>query len=208
MEAAYAVVLFNDYMKTETEIAELLGLTKNTVSQILRADPAIVKEKPEGTIREGVKTHIAGALAKIADREIKAGRNNVDLFTRFSPKTLEYTRTIEVLIRVKGVNFPAGRDGLIEKLSDLTVEGRSLKNLLEEMDASLFPMKNPSELLHWIKQQLKNGYNYPQLPDTPARKRHCPAFLGGQAGDRKRFESFHQPKKFSTNRFHMPYIAP
>jgi len=64
------------------------------------------------------------------------------------PKTLEYTWPIEVLIRVKGVNFPAGRDGLTEKLSDLTVEGRSLKNLLEEMDASLFPVKSPSELLH------------------------------------------------------------
>jgi len=33
MEAAYAVVLFNDYMKTETEIAELSVLTQNTVSR-------------------------------------------------------------------------------------------------------------------------------------------------------------------------------
>ncbi|NOX38837.1 MAG: bacterio-opsin activator [Calditrichaeota bacterium] len=157
MEAAYTVVLFNDYMKTEAEIAEMLGLTRNTVAQILRAVPEIVKEKLEGTIKDSVKTHTAGALAKIAYQEIKEGRENIDFLTYFSQKTLEavgYTWPIEVLVRLKGVDFPANREVLLEKLSDLSVEGRPLPELLRQMDATVFPVQSPSQLLHHIKEML------------------------------------------------------
>jgi len=43
--AAFAVVLREEYIKTEDEIAQIVGLTKNTVRNILRADPSLVMEK-------------------------------------------------------------------------------------------------------------------------------------------------------------------
>ena len=76
MEAAYVVVLFNENLKTETEIAEMLGLTRNTVAQILQAAPEIVKEKLKRGLQQSGKTHIAGALAKTAYQEIKAERRS------------------------------------------------------------------------------------------------------------------------------------
>lgn len=43
--AAYAIVLKEEYMKTYEEIAERVGLTKNTVRNILRADPELAFQK-------------------------------------------------------------------------------------------------------------------------------------------------------------------
>jgi probable regulatory domain-containing protein len=43
--AAYVVVLREEYLRTEEEIAQKVGLTKNTVRSILRADPTLAMEK-------------------------------------------------------------------------------------------------------------------------------------------------------------------
>jgi probable regulatory domain len=43
--SAYVIVLREEYLKTEEEIAEKVGLTKNTVRNILRADPTLAMEK-------------------------------------------------------------------------------------------------------------------------------------------------------------------
>jgi probable regulatory domain-containing protein len=72
IEACYAVVLRDRYMKTETEIAEFLGLTKQTVRNILKADPDIVLDILEDEFKKKeLKTHVAGGLAKLAYRKIK-----------------------------------------------------------------------------------------------------------------------------------------
>ncbi len=70
-EAAYVVVLANDYQKTEAEIAEHLGITRQTVRNILRADTETVMKRLEGELREKtLKAHIAGGLAKLAYEEL------------------------------------------------------------------------------------------------------------------------------------------
>ncbi|RKZ20685.1 regulatory domain protein [bacterium] len=72
MESAYAVVLHELANKTEDEIAEFLGITKQTVRNILRADTETVMKRLEGELREKTaKAHVAGGLAKLAFKEIK-----------------------------------------------------------------------------------------------------------------------------------------
>jgi probable regulatory domain-containing protein len=43
--AAFVIVLHEEYIKSESEIAEYVGLTKNTVRNILRADPQLALYK-------------------------------------------------------------------------------------------------------------------------------------------------------------------
>ncbi len=72
MESAYAIVLHELANKTEDEIAEFLGITKQTVRNILRADTETVMKRLEGELREKTaKAHVAGGLAKLAFKEIK-----------------------------------------------------------------------------------------------------------------------------------------
>ena len=52
MSASYAVVYAYDKHYTAEKIAEILGLTKQTVQNILRADPEAVKTKLEEIIKE------------------------------------------------------------------------------------------------------------------------------------------------------------
>ena len=72
-EAAYVVVLANDYQKTEADIAEYLGITRQTVRNILRADTETVMKRLEGELQEKtLKAHIAGGLAKLAYEKLKS----------------------------------------------------------------------------------------------------------------------------------------
>ncbi len=160
MEACYAIVLYNDYMKTDTQIAEFLGLTRNTVTQILRADPELFRAKMEGQLEEKVKTHTAGALAKIAYEEIKQGRDNIQFMNFFMEKALEavgYTWPIEVLVRIKGVPFPVEKTVLQEKLAGLQIKERPAAELLEKIPAEKYPLNSPAELLHELRIALEQA---------------------------------------------------
>jgi probable regulatory domain-containing protein len=63
--AAFVIVLREEYVKSELEIAEFVGLTKNTVRNILRADPQLalykLKHLEELTAeqKKELKVHIA-----------------------------------------------------------------------------------------------------------------------------------------------------
>lgn len=80
MAASYAVVLSREAMKTEDDIAEFLGTTKQTVRHMLQADEELVKrrlERDEALSSEEMKkssyrAHTAGGLAKLAYKEIRA----------------------------------------------------------------------------------------------------------------------------------------
>ncbi|GAQ94346.1 probable regulatory domain-containing protein [Thermodesulfovibrio aggregans] len=78
--AAYTIVLKEKFLKTEEEIASLVGITKNTVRMILRADPEIalkkIKELEEGfpETKKELKVHTAGAIARLAYKEISSGQ--------------------------------------------------------------------------------------------------------------------------------------
>lgn len=69
-EASYVVVLKEELMKTNREIAETLGITEQTVRNILQADEEEVKRYIGGET-EKVDEHKAGGIAKLAYKNIK-----------------------------------------------------------------------------------------------------------------------------------------
>ncbi len=71
LEAAYVIILHEEHHKTKDEIASELGLTKQTVSNILSSDPEQVMSKIKGELEEDKKIHVAGGLAKLAYKEVK-----------------------------------------------------------------------------------------------------------------------------------------
>ena len=77
MEASYVVVLKESGMKTEDENARLLGIARQTVRNILSADPETVLKKLEGERSEReLKTHIAGGIARLAYAKLKQESNS------------------------------------------------------------------------------------------------------------------------------------
>ncbi len=75
LEAAYAIVLQKERLWDVKKIAAYLGLTENTVRNILRADPEKLKAKIEALqkgekLEKDVRVHTAGALAKMAYKQV------------------------------------------------------------------------------------------------------------------------------------------
>ena len=158
LEAAYSVVLANEYLKTESEIAEFLGLTRQTVRNILRADPELVIKKLEGELKEkDLKAHTAGGLAKLAYQEIKEGRDHLTIFADLviqSSEALGITWPIEVLRRLKGIDFPVTKEVLLKKLEGIKIQDKSMEELLEKLN---YPIKSPAHLLKEIRINLENA---------------------------------------------------
>jgi len=73
MEAAYVLVLSERHKKSIDEIAKFLGVTRSTVSSILRASEEEVLQRLKGTAKD-IDVHIAGGLAKIAYKTLKRKR--------------------------------------------------------------------------------------------------------------------------------------
>lgn len=78
MEAVYVVLLHEIERKTAKEIAAALGLTPQTVQNILRAKPEFARKRLEALMSgelesadEETRTHMAGALAKLAYEEMR-----------------------------------------------------------------------------------------------------------------------------------------
>ncbi len=156
LEAAYAVVLANEYLKTEDEIAAFTGLTRQTVRNILRADPELVLKKLEGELQEkSVKAHTAGGLAKLAYQEIKEGRDNLSIFADLvmqGADALGIAWPIEVLKRIKGMDFPIEKEELKERLKGLKIKDKFIETLLEGLS---YPLKSPAQLLKELRMQLE-----------------------------------------------------
>ncbi len=155
MVASYAVVLKEFALKTEDEIAEFTGVSRQTIRNILRADENLGLKKIMGEIEsKDVKVHTAGSLAKLALKEIKEGRDHIVIFSKafeIAYESLGITWPIEVLRRIKGLDFPVEKDQLLERLAGLTIEGKSSEEILEQIS---YPVASPAELLHKIKQVL------------------------------------------------------
>ncbi len=160
--AAFAVVLREEFLKTEEEIAEQVGLTKQTVRNILRADPDLalykIKHLDELTQEEKkeLKVHTAGGIAKLAYKLVKEGHEEPKIFLEYctqAAEALDVPWAYMVLKRIKGVDFPIqSPEDIKDKLDGIMIKGRKAEEVIQEIE---YPIKNPAELLHRIKENLK-----------------------------------------------------
>lgn len=162
--ASFVVVLKEEYMKTDEEIAQKVGLTKNTVKNILRADPELALQKIkslETLISEEVKElkiHTAGGIAKLAYKEIKEGHEAQTLLYYCSLVATELVRALDIpwayllLKRSKGIKYPINSPAeLKEKIKDLVIKGFSFEEISDNIH---YPIKSPAMLIHEVKQYL------------------------------------------------------
>ncbi len=164
--SCFAVVLREEYLKSENEIAEKVGLTRNTVRNILRADPnnALYKIQHMDDLSEDekkyLKVHTAGGIAKLAYRLVKEGQEAQTLL-EFCRELAETTVQVvgespwayTVLKRTKGLTYPlTGPEVLEERLGDLSILGVSGRELVQTLH---YPIKNPAQLLREVKEALK-----------------------------------------------------
>jgi probable regulatory domain-containing protein len=156
MEASYAVVLQDMANKTEAEIAEFLGSTRQTVRNMLRAEPELVLKKLEGELEEKTpRAHTAGGLAKLAYKEIKEGRENLTMFLHLlqvASESLGVFWPVEILRRMKGADFPLGKEELLERLKGLKIKEKNIEEILEKLS---YPVKSPADLLAQIRENLE-----------------------------------------------------
>ena len=163
--AVFVVVLKEEFVKTDEEIASKVGLTKNTVRNILRADPELAIQKIkalEELVNEEVrelKVHTAGGIAKLAYKEIKEGHDAQTFFYYSSTlaedllKGLDIPWAYLVLRKTKGIKYPiTSPEELKEKLDGLTIKGFSAEEIIKSIQ---YPIKTPAVLIHEIKEYLK-----------------------------------------------------
>ncbi|MGB9790010.1 MAG: hypothetical protein ACPLTP_05185 [Thermotoga caldifontis] len=84
--ACIAVVLKQEYAKSDEFIAQYLGTSSATVKNILKADPKAVKKRLEDIDKfceeekKDLKVHTAGAVAKLAYKLVKRESGTGTLF--------------------------------------------------------------------------------------------------------------------------------
>ncbi len=163
--AVYAVVLREEYNKIEDDIANEIGLTRQTVRNILRADPELamkkIEEMQELVEEEGkeMKVHTAGGIAKLAYRLIKEGQEESNIFLEYSTQVMEHFSeevpwAYKVLkaIKEKGLKFPVVTpQELIDKFSGIPIKDKKIDDVAPKL---VFPINNPAHLLKRIKEAM------------------------------------------------------
>ncbi|WP_200762887.1 bacterio-opsin activator [Nitrosophilus alvini] len=165
--AAFAIVLREEYLKTEDDIADYVGLTRNTVRNILRADPdaAIYKiehfdELTEEEKKE-MKVHTAGGVAKLAYKLVKEGQDSqtmLDFCHEIAGEAIKAAKceapwAYIVLKNTKGISYPIVDSSELERmLKEVDIKGI---NGSEVAKGLTYPIKNPAILLHEIKEYLQ-----------------------------------------------------
>ncbi len=163
--ASFVIVLKEEYLKTEDEIAEFIGLTRNTVRQILRADPNLALYKIEHIDelneeeKKQLKVHTAGGIAKLAYKLVKGGEDSQTLM-EYCRSMAEEITTMQcdapwsylVLKNIKGVKYPiSSENDLIDKLKHISIKGISGEEIVKNIP---YPIKNPAMLLKEIKDYI------------------------------------------------------
>jgi len=157
-ESAYVIVMKNEALKTYREIAKELGITEQTARNIATADEEKVKEYIEGRLEEKPNEHIAGGIAKLAFRKLKdVGRLGEDevVIRREEIEALGINWAVQVLSKIKGLDFPVEKEPLKERLCGIVINEKEIEEILDELE---YPIKSPAELLHKIKMKLNNNY--------------------------------------------------
>ncbi len=157
--AAFAVVLREEFTKTEDEIARFIGLSRNTVRNILRADPGLALRKLGETEEEwgkrDLKVHMAGGVARLAYKEVKEGRESSVLMSYARGLAERMMEIVDipwaytVLRHTKGMRYPVSSpEELKASLEGIRVKGIPIEGLLPRLR---YPINNPAELLHELK---------------------------------------------------------
>jgi len=145
-EAAYAVVLKGELFKTNREIAKELGISEQTVKNILQADEKEVERFIMGEV-EKVDEHKAGGIAKLAYKRVKKEKG---IFIKEEElDVLGIAWALIVLVRLKGADFPLDREELKTRLKGTTIKGVPAEEIIEKMK---FPVKSPAEVLRQIRE--------------------------------------------------------
>ena len=148
-EAAYAVVLKGELFKTNREIAKELGISEQTVKNILQADEKEVERFIMGEV-EKVDEHKAGGIAKLAYKRVKKEKG---IFIKEEElDVLGIAWALIVLVRLKGADFPLGKEELKTRLKGTTIKGVPAEEIIEKMK---FPVKSPAEVLRQIRELTK-----------------------------------------------------
>lgn len=161
--AAIVIVLREVFNKTEEEIAEYVGVTRDTVKHILHASPeeALAKAKSLGELsekeREKIPVHMAGGLTRKAFELIKNRGEEPSIALLYASQTaqaLDIPWAYAVLKRIKGIDFPVENPELLrERLTGLEIKDRNIEDLVERLE---YPISSPAELLHKIKKYSEN----------------------------------------------------
>lgn len=152
-EASYVIVLKNEAFKTYAEIARELGITEQTAKNVATADETKVKRYLEGEL-EKPNEHIAGGIAKLAYNKLKKeGRlDEEDVVIKGEEiEVLDIDWAVHVLAKIRGLDFPVGRDELTERLKGMIIKGKKAEDIINSIE---YPIKTPAELLHKIKKRL------------------------------------------------------
>ena len=152
-EASYVIVLKNEAFKTYAEIAKELGITEQTAKNIATADETKVKKYLEGEL-EKPNEHVAGGIAKLAYKKLKEGGRLDEeevVIGNEEMEVLDIDWAVHVLAKIKGLDFPVGKDELMERLKGMIIKGKKIEDILESLE---YPIKTPAELLHKIKEKL------------------------------------------------------
>ena len=144
--AAYVVIMKEEMMKTHKEIAYELGLTPQTVQNILRAKSEEVQKLIRGEV-EKVDEHKAGGIAKLAYERVK--KEKIIIIRERELEVLGVEWVIKVLTRLRGADFPLDKNQLGEKLRGVIIKEKTADEIIEQME---FPVKNPADVLHQIKK--------------------------------------------------------
>ncbi len=159
--SAMVIVLREVFNKTEEEIAEYVGLTRQTVKNILRADPeaALSRVRNFGDLteeeREKIPVHMAGGLTKKAFELIRDRGEEPAIALLYASQTaqaLDVPWAYAVLKKIKGVDFPLEGPALLkERLSGLDLKGQKAENVVDKLE---YPISSPAELLKKMKKVL------------------------------------------------------
>lgn len=168
--ASFTIVLREEYLKTEEEIADIVGLTKNTVRNILRADPntALFKVQHIDELtkeeKQQLRVHTAGGIAKLAYKLVKEGNEAQTLLEFCREMSAKVIKTCDapwaylVLKSIKGLKYPLDNPEILkDKIGHLSIKGIDGTEVVKGLN---YPIKNPAELLHEIKEYLESKNIY------------------------------------------------
>ncbi len=155
--ASYTVVLREELLKPEQEIAQSLGITLQTVKNILRSEPTMGNlEQTSKSEGKDLNIHTAGSVAKLAYKLTKHQRDHTGLSLEFSNKVahaLDVVWAKVLLRRLRERDFPiVSAQGLKDRLGGVWIGGRSAQEVFEDLE---YPIHTPVELIEKIKENLR-----------------------------------------------------